>query len=99
MPEPALNVLSVPAVSVSGGEPPDEFEPVCGVPRSGVVVSAPIAYFVMQKWLNEFAYHIQLGGPILILTFLTMLVLSWITIGYKALRFANSNPVDSLRDE
>ena len=63
------------------------------------IISSPIAYFFMKRWLSDFAYHVKFGALIFVSTLVIMLVLSWITIGYRAFRFANSNPVDALRDD
>jgi putative ABC transport system permease protein len=63
------------------------------------MIAAPASYYFMQRWLNDFAYHIKLGAFVFLCTLLIMLALSWMTIGYRAYRFANSNPVDALRDE
>jgi len=63
------------------------------------MIAAPVSYYFMHRWLNDFAYHIKLGAFVLLGTLFIMLALSWMTIGYRAYRFANSNPVDALRDE
>ncbi len=63
------------------------------------MIAAPVSYYFMHKWLNDFAYHIKLGAFVFLGTLFIMLALSWMTIGYRAYRFANSNPVDALRDE
>lgn len=63
------------------------------------VVAAPVAYSVMQKWLDNFAYRIPVGAGVFILAITISLFIAGITIGYRALRAATANPVDSLRYE
>jgi putative ABC transport system permease protein len=64
-----------------------------------VVIAWPIAYYAMNKWLQNFAYHIPLKIQIFLLSALTAGILTLITLGYQAVRAARANPVDSLRSE
>lgn len=63
------------------------------------VVGWPVAWFVMNKWLQDFNYRIDLG----IWTFLTSAVLALIvallTVSYQSIKVTLANPVDSLRYE
>lgn len=65
----------------------------------GFLIAAPFSWYVMNHWLNGFAYRIEIGP----LTFLLGLVLTFlvaiITVGYRSFRAATVNPVDSLRSE
>lgn len=65
----------------------------------GFAVAAPVAWYLMNEYLGEFAYKITLG-PELFLggLFLTLLVAA-ATVGYRSVRAALVNPVDSLRSE
>src|SRR5690606_16840420 len=62
-------------------------------------MAAPIAYYFMTGWLNNFVFHIELGIGLFLSVMLTALLLAMLTIGIKAFRAATANPVDSLRDE
>jgi len=62
-------------------------------------IAAPLAYYFMHKWLQDFSYRISLGSGVFILAILSSIVIAWITVGYRALRAALSNPVKSLRTE
>jgi putative ABC transport system permease protein len=53
----------------------------------------------MDKWLNNFAYHIHLEWWIFVVAGIITLVISFMTIGGQAFKAAKANPVDSLRDE
>jgi len=63
------------------------------------LVAAPLAYWMMTNWLQDFAYRINLGVGVFILAIVISLVIAWMTVGYKAIRAALVNPVRSLRSE
>jgi putative ABC transport system permease protein len=65
----------------------------------GFLIAAPLAWFVMNLWLDEFAYKISLGPLIFLTGFGITLSIAIITVGYKSLKAAIVNPVDSLRYE
>ncbi|HWB26487.1 MAG TPA: ABC transporter permease [Chitinophagaceae bacterium] len=62
-------------------------------------LSAPIGYYVMHNWLQDFTYRITIGPGILILAVVSSLAIAWLSVGYKAARVAFANPVKSLRSE
>ena len=59
----------------------------------------PMAYLVMQQWLQLFAYHVDISMGTFILATLTALVIALLTVGYHTLKASRSNPVDALRYE
>ena len=63
------------------------------------LLAVPVAYFFMNRWLSDFAYHIPVNITVFLITFTGMVVLAWLTVGYRTLRVANSNPVNSLKEE
>ena len=65
----------------------------------GFLLAAPLAGFAMQQFLNEFSYKISLGAGIFLLAFAISVIIAVITVGYKSMRAANTNPVISLRSE
>jgi len=73
-----------------------EFTVLTGV---AFLISAPVGYAVMQRWLASFYYHISLGWGVFALTLSISLLIAWGTVGYKALRAARANPINSLRSE
>lgn len=62
-------------------------------------IAIPLGYWAMDKWLDNFAYHVNLEWWIFIAAGLITLVISFMTIGSQAFRAARANPVESLRDE
>ncbi|MEM9857417.1 MAG: FtsX-like permease family protein, partial [Bacteroidota bacterium] len=64
-----------------------------------LVLSLPVAYFLMDTWLESFAYRIQVGWTILLFSALLVLLVTWLTVAYKSVTAALTNPVDTLRNE
>ena len=63
------------------------------------VVAIPITYYAMNRWLQDFAYHIDIGVAVFIVAGLLCLVVALATVSYQSLRAAWTNPVDALRNE
>ena len=63
------------------------------------VLAVPIAYLVMQRWLEAFAYRIGLTPGIFLLTGALALLIALLTVSYQAVRAATADPVESLRYE
>ena len=63
------------------------------------LISWPIAYYAMHKWLRSFAYRVNLEIKIFILSGLAAVCIALLNVGYQAIKAATANPVDSLRYE
>jgi ABC-type antimicrobial peptide transport system permease subunit len=63
------------------------------------VLAAPVAYYVMDQWLQDFAYRIQLSWWIFLLGALLTIFFALVTITYQNIKAAIANPVNSLRME
>lgn len=63
------------------------------------LLAAPLGYFGMNFWLQEYEYSISIGPLIFISTILASLIIALLTTGYRSLKAATANPVTSLRDE
>ncbi len=64
-----------------------------------LLVAIPIAYFAMNRWLEDFAYRISIGPAVFIIAGVLALLLAWITVSFQSFRAANNDPVKSLRSE
>jgi putative ABC transport system permease protein len=62
-------------------------------------IAWPIGYFVMNKWLENFAYRTRLTVEIFLLSSLLALVVAAFTVSYQTFMSASANPVDSIRYE
>lgn len=63
------------------------------------LISFPLGYYLMNKWLQDFAYRISIGWWIFALSAGITLVIALLTIGYKSIAAATANPIDSLKTE
>ncbi len=63
------------------------------------IIAWPCAYLMMNKWLDNFAYHTKITFSIFLISFIATLILTIITISYQVIKAAIANPVDSLRYE
>lgn len=62
-------------------------------------IAAPIGWWVMYNWLDNFAYRINVEWWIFIVAGMITVGVTLLTVGGQAFRAAQTNPVDSLRDE
>jgi putative ABC transport system permease protein len=65
----------------------------------GLVLASPVAFYLMNGWLEGFEYRIDIGWDKFLLAFVLTLFVSLLTIGFQTVKAAMSNPVNSLRDE
>ena len=63
------------------------------------VIAAPVAYYVMHSWLENFAYQVSFGVKVFLVGITVSFVIAAITIAYQAIKAAIANPVKSLRTE
>ena len=63
------------------------------------VIACPIAYLFVGRWLQDFAYRIDLHPVYFLLGGMLALLLALATMTYQALKAARTNPVDALRTE
>lgn len=63
------------------------------------VISAPIAWYLMHGWLENFAYKIDIKWWMFVVAGLGSMVIALVTVGFQAIKAATSNPVESLRTE
>ena len=73
-----------------------EFMVLVGVAN---LIAWPVAYFVMDGWLSDFAYRISLGPGLFLLAGAAAALIAMITVSTQAIRAAGANPVESLRYE
>ena len=64
-----------------------------------VVIAFPIIGWALNRWLHDFAYHVDLGIGVFILAGLAIMLITVLTVGYQAIKAALMDPVKSLRSE
>lgn len=63
------------------------------------IIAAPVAWFVMNKWLLGYGYHIAIGWSVFVMSGVLALLIAVITVSWQSIRAAMSNPIKSLRSE
>lgn len=64
-----------------------------------LIIAMPIAYWMMDKWLSKFDYHIAIGLPVFLLTAVLTLLVALLTVSWQAFKAAKTNPVEALKYE
>ena len=64
-----------------------------------LLLAIPLSYFLMDRWLESFAYRIGVPVTGLVVAGIIALLIAWLTVSYQAIRAALSNPVDALKNE
>lgn len=64
-----------------------------------MVIAWPLAYFVLDRWLDSFAYHFEIGPAVFLASGAVALAIALVTISSQAIKAALTNPVDALRYE
>jgi putative ABC transport system permease protein len=63
------------------------------------LIAAPFAWWIMNKWLQDFVYRVNFSWWIFLTAGLAALLIALVTVSYQAVRAAMANPVRSLRME
>ena len=64
-----------------------------------LLISIPIAYYIMQSWLQNFTYRVSIGWQSFVWAALIALIVAGVAVMYQSLKAAYVNPIESLRDE
>lgn len=65
----------------------------------GIILSIPVTYWLMRRWLNDFAFKIDMGYDMFLLGGGISVIIALLVISFHAIKAANVNPVESLRSE
>jgi len=63
----------------------------------GFLIAVPITWYLIQSWLTDFAFHIDLKWWMPAIAGITCLALTIVTVSFQSIKAAMSNPVNSLR--
>jgi len=64
-----------------------------------LLIAFPVSYVMMNSWLSDYAYRIDIPWGLFAIGALFVLSISWLTISWHSMRAATVNPVESLRSE
>lgn len=84
---------SVMAVSMALGK---EFGKLVAL---AAIIAFPIAWFLMKRWLEDFAYHIEMKWWMFLVSGAITVLVAILTIGFQTIKAASANPIKSLRAE
>lgn len=65
----------------------------------GFILAAPFAWYLSNQWLNQFAYKINIGPIIFVAGLVVTFLIAIATVGYRSMKAAMANPVNSLKYE
>lgn len=63
------------------------------------LVATPLAYYFMQQWLSNFAYHVEVQWWVFALTGILAIGVALLTISFQSIKTALANPIEALRNE
>jgi putative ABC transport system permease protein len=63
------------------------------------VIAFPVAWYAMNKWLQDFAYHISISVWVFILAAGLSLLIAFLTVSFQTIKAALTSPIKSLRSE
>ncbi len=64
-----------------------------------LLIATPLAWYFMNKWLQDYAYRINIHWGVFAITGFVALIIAFLTISFQAIKTAIANPVKSLRTE
>ncbi len=64
-----------------------------------IIIAVPVSWWAMNKWLNGFAYHVNISWWVFAIAATISLLIALLTISFQAIKAALANPVESLRSE
>ena len=64
-----------------------------------ILISLPLGWFAMNKWLEDFSYRIEIGLGVFVLAAVLAIVVAIVTVSYQSIKAAIVNPVKSLRSD
>jgi len=63
------------------------------------IIAVPLSYYILSKWLQNFAYATKLSWWVFVVSIVIAIIISSLSVYYRAYRAASQNPVDALRYE
>jgi putative ABC transport system permease protein len=65
----------------------------------GIVIAIPVSYYFMNHWLQNYVYRTTIGVPLLLTAALLTIIITFVTISYKAYQASTMNPASALKTE
>ncbi|MBX7153200.1 ABC transporter permease [bacterium] len=66
---------------------------------AGFLVAVPLAYYAMNRWLENFAYRVEIGAGVFIAVGVVAVIIAWLTVSFQSIKAASANPINALKYE
>jgi putative ABC transport system permease protein len=66
---------------------------------AGIIIAVPVAYYFMNNWLENYVYRTSIGIMLLLMASLLTILITFLTVGYKAYQASVMNPAESIKTE
>jgi predicted permease len=63
-----------------------------------ILIAVPVSWWVMNQWLNGFAYRIPVGAGVFLIAGFSIVIITFLTVSYQSIKAAFRNPVTSLKE-
>lgn len=88
---------------VNGAKSLEIFSLLCkeyfGLMIISLLIASPIAWYLMFRWLQNFAYRINISGWVFVFTGSIVMLITLLTVGFQSFKASGKNPVEALRYE
>lgn len=64
-----------------------------------VLLATPVAWWMMDRWLNNFVYQVDISPSTFVLSGLSLVIIAWVTLSYLTLRASQVNPTETLKGD
>lgn len=64
-----------------------------------LVIAAPLSWYLMNNWLDNFTYHVDMGWLVFGISGLLVITIALLAVGFQSMKAALTNPIESLRME
>jgi putative ABC transport system permease protein len=64
-----------------------------------IVIAIPAAWWLMDRWLDNFSYQVSINPAVFIVSALALIVVSWLTLSYFTVKATRLNPAETLKSE
>lgn len=64
-----------------------------------VVIAVPLSWYAVHRWLQSFAYHVDIRWTVFVIAAVSAMMIAWLTVSYESIKAGITNPVKAIRSE